>query len=253
VNFSKRNLVILSLVALMVIPVSGVLAQDKGSGQQNQPTVVATVNDAKITQQELSQAAQMRQITFMAMRRQLPQKFATFLLSNEEGRKFIEEYQKYVLDFLIDEEIKAQKAEELGITVSDKEVDEAVQKQVDSIINRSQQYKSEEDLAKAYESQTNRKWKDYKENIRTQQKESLKISKLQEEVTGDIQVTDTEIKNFYENNKQSFSGQDGVKPLEEVRGQIESTLKNQKRSQEFNKWLQEEREKAEIEKDLEGL
>ncbi|MBS3814206.1 SurA N-terminal domain-containing protein, partial [Candidatus Bipolaricaulota bacterium] len=150
--FSKRGLVIASLLLLMVIPVTGVLAQDEGT-QQDQPTAVATVNGEQITQQELSQAAQLRQVYMLAMQRQLPQSFTQFLFSSEQGREFIKEYQKQVLDNLIDQKIQSQKVEELGITATDEEVQEAVDQQIQSTIESSDQYENEEDLKKAVESQ----------------------------------------------------------------------------------------------------
>jgi len=247
-NFSKRNFVIFSLVLLLVIPAIGVLAQDQesgqSSGQESQPTVVATVNGSDITQQELSQSAQVYPI-IMTLSRQF-RSFAQFMMTSEAGNEFLTEYRKYVLDQLIDQELQQQKIEDLGIEVSEEEV----QEQIDSIISNNDQFEDEKSLEEYLKNNQNMSLDSLKSRI----KESIRQQKLRDEVTGNVEVTEEEITTFYEENKESYKDQEGnVKSLDEVSDQIEGTLKSQKSNEAWSEWLEQEREEAEIEKKLENL
>lgn len=247
-NFSKRNLVIFSLVLLLVVPTIGVLAQDGGSDQQSnqqeQPTVVATVNEAEITDQQLSQSTQVYPI-IMTLSRQF-RSFAQFLMTSEAGNTFLTEYRKYVLDNLIEQELQKQKMDELGIEVAD----EDIQEQIENIIENNDQFEDEESLEDYLKNDQNMSMEDLKASIR----ENLRQQKLREEITGEVEVTEDEITSFYEQNKQSYTDEEGnVKPLSEVRDQIEGTLKNQKSNESWSEWLQEAKEEASIEKNLENL
>lgn len=250
--FSKRELVIFSLVLLMFIPVTGVLAQDEGT-EQDQPTTVATVNGEEITQQELSQATQLQQVYMLAMQRQLPQSFTEFLFDSEQGRTFIQEYQKYVLDNLIDQKIQSQKTEELGITATDEEVQKAVDDQIQSTIESSDEYENEEDLKEAVESQGDQSYEDAIKGLREQVRQSIIRNKLREQVTSGVEVTEDEMKTFYEDNKESYKEDGEVKPFEDVKEQIKNTLLERKKNEAWAEWLQEARDNADIEKNQDAL
>ncbi|MBS3786744.1 peptidyl-prolyl cis-trans isomerase [Candidatus Bipolaricaulota bacterium] len=318
-NFSKRYFVIFSLVLLLITPSIGLLAQDAGSGQQNQPTVVATVNGAEVTQQELSQSSQTYQI-MMTLSRQF-RSFAQFMMSSQKinnleldlndltlnsgdfsspdaliaqikdelsqtglmmlglkvGDEFVTQYELehgknvtldgnqlkvvvettdksalmtgyrlFVLERLIETEIQNQKTDNLGIEVSKEEV----QKQVENIIENNDQFEDEKSLKDYLEKNQNMSLDDLKTRIR----ENLRQQKLKQEVTGKVEVTEDEMTSFYEENKGNYTDEEGnVKPFEEVKDQIEGTLKNQKTNKAWNEWLQTAKEEARIEKKLENL
>lgn len=245
-KFSRRSVLIFSLALLMIMPALVVSAQsdDGSSGSQNQTTVLATVNGAEITQQELSQSAQVYPI-IMTLSRQY-RTFGQFLMSSEAGQNFLNEYRKHVLDNLIDQKIQQQKIEELGIEVTDEEV----QSEINNIIENNKQFKDEKALEDYLKNNQNMSLDDFKSRM----KQSLRSQKLREEVTGDVSVTDEEISSYYEQNKQSFTDDEGnVKPLEDVRSQIENTLMNQKTSQAFSSWLEQARKEAEVEKFLDRM
>lgn len=245
-KFSRRSVLIFSLALLMITPALVVSAQNDGgsSGSQNQTTVLATVNGAEITQQELSQSAQVYPI-IMTLSRQY-RTFGQFLMSSESGQNFLDEYRKQVLDNLIDQKIQQQKIEELGIEVTDEEV----QGEIDTIIENNKQFKDEKALDDYLKNNQNMSLDDFKSRM----KQSLRSQKLRDEVTGDVSVTDEEISSYYEQNKQSFTDDKGnVKPLEDVRSQIKNTLMNQKTSQAFSSWLEQARKEAEVEKFLDRM
>jgi len=245
VSFSKRKLLVLSLIFLLVTPSFALLAQDGGeTGNSNQPRVVATVNGVEITGQELSQRTQIYPI-IMTLSRQY-RSFAQFLMTSEAGSEFLTEYREYVLDLLIEQELQNQKMDELGITASEEEV----QGEIDKIIENNDQFKDQQSLEDYLKNNQNMSMEDLKNTIR----ESLKRGKLREEVTGDISVSEEEITSFYETNKSSYTDQEGnVKPLEEVRDQIKENLLGQKKNEVWASWLEEAKEEAEIEKNLENI
>jgi parvulin-like peptidyl-prolyl isomerase len=246
VSLSRRSLLIFSLALLMITPALVVSAQtDNGStGSQNQTTVLAKVNGAEITQKELSQSAQVYPI-IMTLSRQY-RTFGQFLMSSKAGQNFLNEYRKHVLDNMIDQEIQKQKIEELGIKVTDKEV----QSEINTIIENNKQFKDEKALEDYLKNNQNMSLADFKSRM----KQSLRSQKLRSEVTGDVSVTDDEISSYYEKNKKNFKDDKGnVKPLKDVRSQIKNTLTNQKTSQAFSSWLEEARKEAEVEKFLDRM
>lgn len=245
-SFTKKSFLVFSLALLLVAPTLAVTAQNnEGSGQnQQQKTVLAKVNGAEITQKQLSQSAQVYPI-IMTLSRQY-RTFGQFLMSSEAGQKFLTEYRKHVLDQMIDQELQKQKIEDLGITVSDEEV----QTEIDKIIENNKQFKDEKALEDYLKENQNMSLADLKSRM----KENLKSQKLRDKVTGDVSVSEEEISSYYQKNKKSFTDDEGnVKPLEDVKSQIKSTLENQKKGQAFSKWLKKAREEANIEKYPEKL
>ncbi len=245
-SLSRRSLLIFSLALLMITPALAVSAQsDNGASEgQNQTTVLAKVNGAEITQQQLSQSAQVYPI-IMTLSRQY-RTFGQFLMSSQAGQNFLEEYRKHVLDNLIDQTIQQQKIEELGIEVTEEEV----QSEIDTIIENNKQFKDEKALEDYLKNNQNMSLADFKSRM----KEGLRSQKLRDEVTGDLSVSDEEVSSYYEKNKQSFTDQEGnVKPLEDVRSQIKNTLLNQKKSEAFSSWLEQARKEAEVEKFLDRM
>ncbi|MFB6215247.1 MAG: peptidylprolyl isomerase [Candidatus Bipolaricaulia bacterium] len=237
VDLSRRSLFVSLLISLLVF--SSFVAIGQESSNQGQTTVLATVNGEKITKKELTRASQVRRIV-MSLSRQY-RSFARFLMTSKAGQKFLSEYKKYVLDQLINQKLKSQKIEELGITVSD----QAVEEEISKIVENNKQFKDKGQL----EDYLKKNQKMSMDDLRSRIKQSLKAKKLRKQVTGKVTVSDKDIKSFYDKNKKNYTDKKGnVKPLEEVRDQIRSTIKTRKQGEAYNQWLQEVRKKANIEK-----
>lgn len=74
--------------------------------------------------------------------------------------------------------------------------------------------------------------------------EQIKIQLIIEEILGkEISITDEEIENYFEENKDYF-GEDVA--FEEVKDQLEEELRQTKLSEEFQSWLEELKQKARI-------
>lgn len=245
-NLSKKGILVFVLAFLLVTPSFALIAQEEetGENQENQQTVVATVNGEEITDQQLSESAQVYQI-IMTLSQQF-RNFAQFMMTSEAGNDFLTAYREFVLDKLVEQEIQNQEMEELGIQVSE----EDVQGEIDGIISNNDQFESEKDLEEYLQNNQNSNL----DNLKSQIRESLRREKLREEVTGEVEVTEEEVNSYYDQNKEQFTDQEGnTKPLEEVRDQVVETLEGQKTNEQWNNWLEEAKEEAEIEKEEENL
>ncbi|MBS3736281.1 MAG: peptidylprolyl isomerase [Candidatus Bipolaricaulota bacterium] len=241
-DFSRRSLFVSLLISLLIFSSFAAVGQE--STNQAGTTVLATVNGEEITQQELSQASQVQQIV-MTLSRQF-RSFSQFLMTSEAGQNFLSEYRKYVLDQLINQKLTVQKVEELGINVSD----QAVQEEITKIVEENQQFSDKSDLEGYLKDNQNMTL----ENLKTRIRENLKTQKLRERVTDKVTVSEEEVEAFYNQNKQSYTDQEGnVRPLDEVSDQVRNTVRSQKQNEAYNQWLQEERKKADIEKNLDQM
>ena len=248
----KKILVSLLLITVLMVP-TAVMAQDmemdeEQSGEQslNQGNqVVATVNGEEITSQQLAQQANVNQILQQVS--QIDQQLAQLLLSSEAGNTVMEELQQAKLDSLIDNVLLKQAAEEADITLTQSEIDEIYEQQKSSILEQNQM--SEEQFLSVLEQQGYENEAAYKEEFSNNPQ--IKINKLiEEEVMADIEISEEELKQAYEENKDALeqSGQDTS--FEEIKPRLEQMLKQQQQSQAINEYLEELRENAEIEKNI---
>jgi len=230
----------LFLAFVLFVGFSLIGAEEEGVSKN----VVATVNGEKITSTELTQQAQISQIyqvMLMSVGRQLPQ-FAQFLLGTEQGKDFLNEYKVFVLDSLIEEKIKMQNAKNMGIEVSE----EAVQEQLQKIVDNNKGIKDMADLeSKLKENQSS--LSAFKKRI----EDSLLRQNLKDEVTKDVSISSEEAKKYYDEHKNEFKNQEGeVRPFEEAVGNVKAQLKSEKMNQQWQDWLSQTKEEADIEKYL---
>ena len=207
--------------------------------------VVATVNGEEITSKELAQQSNVNQI--LQKVGQVDQQLAQILASSDAGKKVMEELQKAKLDNVIDNVLLKQQVEEKDITLSQSERDEIYNQQKKRVLEQNQM--SEEQFKNILEQQGYESEAAYKEEISSNP--GIKINKLiEQEVVADIEVSEKEIKNFYDENKDRLSqgGQDTS--FEDLKPRIEQMLKQQKQSEAINQYLEKLREEADISKNI---
>jgi hypothetical protein len=252
----KKILISLLLITVLMVP-TAVLAQDmemngeqpadsalSQNSQANQ--VVATVNGEEITSQQLAQQANVNQILQQVS--QVDQQLAQILASSEAGSTVLEELQKAKLDNLIDNVLLRQAAEESDITLTQAEKDEIYQQQKQSILQQNQM--NEEQFQSILKQQGYENEAAYKEEFSNNPQ--IKINKLiEEEVMSNIEVSEEELKQAYDENKEAFaqSGQEDTS-FEALKPQLEKMLKQQKQNQAIKEYIQQLREDAEIEKNI---
>ena len=205
----KRVLSIVMILALLVaVPVAAQEGSDTGDAQTQQSSqenkVAAVVNDEEISMQELDQFAGTQQLV-MSLYRSNPD-FTQVLLQTEAGQNVIKEFQKSKLDQLITQKLLAQEANERGLELSQEEQNEIFNQQVEGI--KQQNNMSDEELEAALQNQGIESIEAYKETFIEQNRESLIINKLRENVTSQAEVTEEEMKSYYDNNQSEFQVQE---------------------------------------------
>ncbi|TDS28215.1 SurA N-terminal domain-containing protein, partial [Halanaerobium congolense] len=140
----KKKILSSLLIIVLILPVT-VFAQDLdlNSKQPADPNlknkmesnIVAKVNGEKITSKELAQKASTNQLLMKI--NQIDQQFLQTLTSTESGKKVLKEYQKQQLDNLINNILLQQKAENVGITLNQKEKEQLYQQQKKRILKNN--------------------------------------------------------------------------------------------------------------------
>ena len=146
--------------------------------------VVATVNGENITQQELDKEVDMYKAG-------LENQGADF--SGEEGKEIMDSLRQDVLNQLIDETLLMQEVEKRGLEASSEEVQKEIKKIKDNFETEGE-YKKFLAANGVNEPQLS----DYVEK-------QLAVQKLVDDVTADVKVTDEEVKQYYQENKENFT------------------------------------------------
>lgn len=142
-------------------------------------TIVATVDGENITKAEFDKILEI-------FKTQVEMNQDPSIWDKEyQGKKYIDLAKEQVLDQMIGDRIQIKKAKELGITVSEEEVNAELDKwkklfnSDEKFIEFLESLKMEEDY--------------FKENL----KKDLMISKVKENLTQDVQITDEELASYY--------------------------------------------------------
>lgn len=203
-HFKKVLSIVMILALLVAVPVAAQEGSDSGNAQTKQSNqenkVAAVVNGEEISMQELDQFAGTQQLV-MSLYRSNPD-FTQVLLQTEAGQKVIKEFQKSKLDKLITQKLLAQEAKERGIELSQEEKNEIFNQQIEGI--KKQNDMSDDQLEAALKKQGIESIEAYRETFFEQNKDNLVINKLRDNVTGQAEVTEEEMKNYYDENKAEF-------------------------------------------------
>jgi peptidyl-prolyl cis-trans isomerase SurA len=149
--------------------------------------VVAIVNDEVITLHELNN--KIKEMTG----------YAPAELESQDKERYLKA-RRQVLEFLIDEKITREKIEELGIQVTEKELDASLEQ-----IKRDNQW-THEDLLAALQKE-GLTYEKYQERMK---KELERIKLIEFEVKSKIIIREEAIENYYETHKERFSTDDKV-------------------------------------------
>ncbi|MBU3957052.1 SurA N-terminal domain-containing protein [Patescibacteria group bacterium] len=134
-----------------------------------------------------------------------------------------------VLESLITKSLILQEAKKQGVKINDEEINE----KIGEIETQLESQGTDLDTLLQTQGQT-----------RQSLEEQIKIELIIGEILNEkVSVTDEEIKDYFEENKESF--EEGV-TLEEVKEQIRENLRQTKLSEKFQSWLEELKQKARI-------
>ena len=214
--------------------------QGQGEGQEGKPNtddipdVVAEVNGDKITKDDF---VPLYETQYQQMQMQ----------SQQSGQQVDEKQLKnQTAENLVSTKLLSQQADERGITVSDKDIDKALNESA-----KSSQMSKKDFLAAMKDQGMDEK------KVHSELKTQLSIEDLIKDEYGDFKVSDEEIGQAYEQAKsqQEQMGQQGaqqggqaaeVPPLEEMRPQLEKQVKSQKSTEATQKYAGKLRDKADV-------
>jgi len=199
----KKNILIISAIMLLVLSIP-VLAQDAQDVNEKiteeTPEIAAYVNQNEISMQELEQFAGVRNILMQLL--QSNQEFASVILQTEAGQNVVEEFRKLKLEQLITNELLVQEAKDRGIEVSNEEMNNIFDQQINAL--KQQNNLNEEQLEQAIQQQGFESMQQYKDMFFENNMNGFLVNKLREEVVNEVEVSDEEAKEFYNNNQQQF-------------------------------------------------
>jgi len=186
-----KKIISFSIIAILAIVMSGcnMIAKTE-QGIMN--STVAKVNDEKITRGQLEDNWQMKSVI-----NQIKQQYGTNYTSNDQAVELLKQQKETILDQMITEKLLLQKAKELKLVPSDSEINKEIQKQYDST---KSQYKTDEEWKNAL-SQNGLTENVLKEQI----KNSIIMNKVSDNITKDVKVTDKQIEDYYNANKNKYT------------------------------------------------
>lgn len=235
----NRILIILTLVLLAF----AVTAFPQSATQTPSQRIVATVNGEEITQETLNTASQLSQIIQSLFNSHYL--FVETLFTTEEGKSFIDRYQRTVLDRLIDNRLLIQQAKALKIPVDESQIDQQVTAQLNQIMQQNQLTLEQiDDILK----QRGSSLEEYKADIANSVREQLLVQGLQAFITKDAGVTEDEITAYYNDHQSDYTDDSGtVSPLADVHDQIRDALLRQAKSKLWDDWFAKVKKEAKIE------
>ncbi|MFP4020678.1 MAG: peptidyl-prolyl cis-trans isomerase [Halanaerobium sp.] len=199
----KQNILITAVLVLIVLSMP-VMAQDmedvNETVNEETPEVAAYVNGEEISMQQLEQFSGLRNILMELL--QSNQEFASVILQTEAGQEVVEEFQQLKLEQLITNELLVQEAKNRGLEVSDKEMNKIFDQQVNAL--KQQNNLNDEQLEEAIQQQGFESMKQYKDMFFENNMNGFLVNKLREEVVNEVNISDQEAKEYYDNNQEQY-------------------------------------------------
>lgn len=176
-NSNKKLIVFMLVAVLFVLAVGCAQEGDK---------VVAKVNGENIYQSEVDKL--MEKVKASA-------KNSGIDLESEEAKQALQEYQLKIVESLIEEKFIEQLAEEQNVKIADEKITEQVNKEIAAL----KEQMGEEEFKKCME-----EYKLTEEDIREQIYFQMLQEKLYDQVVSDVEVSDSQVKEYYEKNQESL-------------------------------------------------
>ena len=190
-----KKLMTLAVAATMAASFAGCNMVER-TNESKGKTVLAKVGDTKITRDDVDKELK-------SMIDQLKQQYGDDYESNESVKTNLKKSREQRLDYLITKAVMMQSKSKYDVNISDDEVE----KQVDDQIN---QYK--EQFGDEYETQLEQAGYD-DESLREMLKEGIILDQVYAAMTSDIEVTDEDIENYYNENQDTYTYDAGADVL----------------------------------------
>jgi hypothetical protein len=208
--------VLIAAVALLGIAAAGLVAA--GCGGSSVPSdAVATVGDATVTKTDFQQLMDQARTQMEAQGMAVP----------KEGSDSYDHYTGQIVKYLVEEQIVAQSAKELGVQVTDKEVS-------DQIAQLQQAYGGETKVQELLKEQ-GMTLDLLKRSIRSQ----TLSSRAAEVVTKKAAISDAEIQAYWDAHKTQLAKSKKTATLAKAKTTIKQTLLSAKQQQLWAAWILE--------------
>ncbi|MGE5629539.1 MAG: peptidylprolyl isomerase [Caulobacteraceae bacterium] len=211
-----RRMLLLSFSLLILAAFVAGCGMVRVNPEVDNKTVVAKVSGQDITKEEFNKV-------YTVFKAQYEQQYGADVWNQEvNGKKFGDVAKDKLLDMLIDEKIQMKKASELGITVTDQEIN--------TEIENAKKYFDSEDKFNEFLKNQSMDLQYYKDSV----KKDLIISKLTEKLTADVSVTDNEVKSYYDSHQSEFVSVKASHILLDTKEEAEKMLQRVKAGEDFN-------------------
>lgn len=190
------------------------------------PDVVAEVNGEEISKEEFE----------TAYVQQFQQEAAQAQVSGQEVDQA--ELKERIAESLVSQRLLVQQTEESNIEATDEEVEETL-----TALAEQNGLASSEEFLTALEEQGLSE-----EEVMEQVASQVKVDKLIAEKSGDIEVSEEELQEFYDQMKEQQKEMDGeeLPPLEDIKSEVETQIMQQKENEAVQALLAELRESADV-------
>ncbi|MFB4164200.1 SurA N-terminal domain-containing protein [Alteribacillus sp. JSM 102045] len=192
------------------------------------PDVVAEVNGEEISKDEF-ESVYVSTLNTYAMQ-------GMNIEEQDDDGEMEKQIQEQTVEQLIGQELLIQEADKRELTASDEEVEE-------ELTSLKEQFGSDEEFKQALESENLSE-----EELQSDIEKQVKVEKLVEDEAGNIEVSEDELKEMYEQMSQAQGGEDGEEgpSFEEMKPQLEEQMKQQKEGEEIQKLVEELRESGDV-------
>lgn len=238
--FILNRIGILVLLALLALAATAFPQETTQTASQ---AIAAIVNGEVITKDTLNAASQLSQIIQSLFSSHYL--FVEILFTTDEGKSFIDRYQRTVLDQLIDNRLLVQQAKALAIPVDETKIDQQVTEKLNQIMQQNQLTLEQID---SILKQRGSSLDEYKANLANSVREQLLVAGLHDFITRNAAVTEDDIAAYYNDHQDDYTDDDGnVQPLSEVHDKIRDSLLSEAKSKVWNDWFDKMKAEAKIE------
>ena len=226
-NLRNNSKIIVYIVVAAFVVTGGLMgfgsymSRNNPGGANRSSQYIAKVNDKGITPQQ-----------FLSVLRNSASQ------TNNLSQTEVIPFRLNVLKSMIEREILLSEAENQNISVeiSDQEVED----RIDEILNQNDL--TQEELESNLESQ-DYTYEQFKTDIRESMRNSEKINKVKQTTYNNIEVTDEEIQQAYQ---ERYGDSEDKPELEEVRSDIKDSLLSNKQSKAYQNWLENQKAEANV-------
>jgi peptidyl-prolyl cis-trans isomerase SurA len=211
----RTALAIVAVVALLGIAATGLLAAGCGSSSDVPSDAVATVGDASVTKADFQELLTQAKTQVKASGTTFP----------AEGTSEYDQYAAQIVDYLVQEQIVAQSAGDLGVSVTDKEV-------TDQIAQIKKAYGGEKKVL-ALLAQQGMTMDLLKRSLRSQ----ALTQKVATAVVKKATVSDADIQAYWDAHQAQLSKKKATATLAKATATIRATLLESAKQQVWKSWI----------------